>query len=210
MAKVIGYREAMVLPTQPKSMIVVGSGAIGVEFAYFYNAMGTKLPSLNLCQGWCPWKMKKYPKSWKSSLKKQGIDIMTNASVESVDGSGTGVKALVKKQDGSTVTLEADIVLSAVGVIANIENIGLEENGIKQKKGELLPINTCKQMCLASSPLVIARQTRPWRIKPARKASMRLNTSATSKRNSITSRKASTMATCRVAHTVFPKWLVLA
>ncbi|HNP24823.1 MAG TPA: dihydrolipoyl dehydrogenase [Panacibacter sp.] len=136
--KVIGYREAMVLPTQPKSMIVVGSGAIGVEFAYFYNAMGTKITIVEFMPRVVPVEDEEISKELEKQFKKQGIDIMTNASVESVDGSGTGVKALVKKQDGSTVTLEADIVLSAVGVIANIENIGLEENGIKTEKGRIV------------------------------------------------------------------------
>ena len=136
--KVIGYREAMVLPQQPKSMIVVGSGAIGVEFAYFYNSMGTKITIVEFLPRIVPVEDEEISKELEKQYKKQGIDIMTSASVESVDTSGTGVKALVKKQDGSTVTIEADIVLSAVGVVANIENIGLEENGIKTDKGRLL------------------------------------------------------------------------
>lgn len=136
--KVIGYREAMSLPTQPKSMIVVGSGAIGVEFAYFYNALGTKITIVEFLPRAVPVEDEEISKELEKQFKKQGIDIMTNASVESVDTSGAGVKALVKKQDGSTVTLEADIVLSAVGVVANIENIGLEENGIKTDKGRIV------------------------------------------------------------------------
>jgi len=136
--KVIGYREAMVLPEQPKSMIIVGSGAIGVEFAYFYNSMGTKVTIVEFMPRIVPVEDEDISKELEKQYKKQGIDIMTNASVESVDTSGTGVKALVKKQDGSTVTLEADIVLSAVGVVANIENIGLEENGIKTEKGKVV------------------------------------------------------------------------
>ncbi|HRH50746.1 MAG TPA: dihydrolipoyl dehydrogenase [Panacibacter sp.] len=136
--KVIGYREAMVLPQQPKSMIIVGSGAIGVEFAYFYNSMGTKITIVEFLPRIVPVEDEDISKELEKQYKKQGIDIMTNASVESVDSSGAGVKALVKKQDGSTVTLEADIVLSAVGVVANIENIGLEENGIKTDKGRVI------------------------------------------------------------------------
>ena len=136
--KVIGYREAMVLPQQPKSMIIVGSGAIGVEFAYFYNSMGTKITIVEFLPRIVPVEDEDISKELEKQYKKQGIDIMTNASVESVDSSGAGVKALVKKQDGSTVTLEADIVLSAVGVVANIENIGLEETGIKTDKGRVI------------------------------------------------------------------------
>lgn len=136
--KVIGYREAMVLPTQPKSMIIVGSGAIGVEFAYVYNSMGTKVTIVEFLPRIVPVEDEDISKELEKQYKKMGIDIMTNASVESVDTGGAGVKALVKKQDGSTVVLEADIVLSAVGVVANIENIGLEENGIKTEKGKIV------------------------------------------------------------------------
>ncbi|HRH60943.1 MAG TPA: dihydrolipoyl dehydrogenase [Chitinophagaceae bacterium] len=137
-AKVIGYREAMVLPQQPKSMIIVGSGAIGVEFAYFYNSMGTKVTIVEFLPRVVPVEDEEISKELEKQFKKQGIDIYTNASVESVDGSGAGVKATVKKQDGSTFTIEADIVLSAVGVVANDENIGLEETGIKTDKGKIL------------------------------------------------------------------------
>ncbi|MBX9778955.1 MAG: dihydrolipoyl dehydrogenase [Chitinophagaceae bacterium] len=136
--KVIGYREAMVLPNQPKSMIIVGSGAIGVEFAYVYNSMGTKVTIVEFLPRIVPVEDEDISKELEKQYKKQGIDIMTNASVESVDTSGAGVRALVKKQDGSTVTLEADVVLSAVGVVANIEIIGLEENGIKTEKGKII------------------------------------------------------------------------
>ncbi len=135
--KIIGYREAMVLPELPKSMIVVGSGAIGVEFGYFYNSMGTKVTIVEFMPRVVPVEDEEISKELEKQLKKQGIEIMTNASVESVDVSGTTVKALVKKQDGGSSTLEADIVLSAVGVVANIENIGLEEAGIKTDKGRI-------------------------------------------------------------------------
>ena len=133
--KIIGYREAMVLPTQPKSMIIVGSGAIGVEFAYFYNSMGTKVTIVEFLPRIVPVEDEDISKELEKAYKKQGIEIMANASVESVYLSETDVKAKVKLQDGSFVTLEADIVLSAVGVVANIENIGLEELGIKTEKG---------------------------------------------------------------------------
>ncbi len=136
--KVIGYREAMVLPTQPKSMIIVGSGAIGVEFAYVYNSMGTKVTIVEFMPRIVPVEDEDISKELEKQYKKQGVEIMTNSSVESLDTTGAGVKALVKKQDGSTVVLEADIVLSAVGVISNIENIGLEQNGITTDKGKII------------------------------------------------------------------------
>jgi dihydrolipoamide dehydrogenase len=136
--KVMGYREAMVMQTQPKSMIIVGSGAIGVEFAYVYNSMGTKVTIVEFLPRIVPVEDEDISKELEKQYKKQGIDIMTNASVESVDTSSAGVKAKVKLQDGSFVTLEADVVLSAVGVVANIENLGLESNGIKTDKGRII------------------------------------------------------------------------
>ncbi|MBN9297003.1 MAG: dihydrolipoyl dehydrogenase [Filimonas sp.] len=135
---IIGYREAMSLATQPKSMIVVGSGAIGVEFAYFYHSMGTKVTIVEFMPRVVPVEDEDISKELEKQYKKKGIEIMTNASVEKVESTGNGVKALVKKQDGSTVTLEADIVLSAVGVVANIENIGLEGLGVKTDKGKII------------------------------------------------------------------------
>lgn len=134
--KIIGYREAMVLPQQPKSMIVVGSGAIGVEFAYFYNSMGTKVTIVEFMPRIVPVEDEDISKELEKSYKKSGIDIMTNAEVTSVDTSGAGVKAKVKTAAGEVV-LEADILLSAVGVAANIEGIGLEETGVKTDKGRI-------------------------------------------------------------------------
>ncbi|UYQ94225.1 dihydrolipoyl dehydrogenase [Chitinophaga horti] len=134
--KVIGYREAMVLPEQPKSMIVVGSGAIGVEFAYFYHSIGTKVTIVEFMPRIVPVEDEDISKELEKIYKKKGIDIMTNASVEAVDTSGAGVKAKVKTQTGE-ITLEADVVLSAVGVTANIENIGLETVGVKTDKGRV-------------------------------------------------------------------------
>ena len=136
--KVIGYREAMVLPQQPKSMIVVGSGAIGSEFAYFYNSMGTKVTIVEFMPRIVPVEDEEISKELEKQYKKQGIEIMTSATVEAADTSGNGVKATVKKQDGSTVTIEADILLSSVGVVANVENIGLEAAGIKTEKGKIV------------------------------------------------------------------------
>ena len=147
--KVIGYREAMVLPTQPKSMIIVGSGAIGVEFAYVYNSMGTKVTIVEFLPKIVPVEDDDISRELEKQYKKQGIEIMTNASVESLDTTGTGVKATVKKQDGSTIVLEADIVLSAVGVLANLENIGLEQNGIKTDKGRII-VDKFQQSSVAS------------------------------------------------------------
>jgi dihydrolipoamide dehydrogenase len=135
--KIIGYREAMSLPQQPKSMIIVGSGAIGVEFGYFYNSMGTKVTIVEFMPRVVPVEDEDISKELEKSLKKSGIDIMTNAEVTAVDTGGTGVKAKVKTAAGEIV-LEADILLSAVGVAANIENIGLEELGIKIDKGRVM------------------------------------------------------------------------
>lgn len=135
--KVIGYREAMTLPKQPKSMIVVGSGAIGVEFSNFYNSMGTEVTIVEYLPNLVPVEDEEVSKQFERIFKKSGIKVMTNASVESVDTSGSGVKATVKTQKGEEV-LEADIVLSAVGISANIENIGLEDVGIVQDKGKIM------------------------------------------------------------------------
>ncbi len=135
--KIIGYREAMVLPQQPKSMIICGSGAIGSEFAYFYNSMGTKITIVEFMPRIVPVEDEDISKELEKQYKKQGIEIMTNAEVTKVDTSGNGVRATVKTASGE-VTLEADILLSAVGVVANIEKIGLEELGIKTEKGKIV------------------------------------------------------------------------
>ncbi|KIA83673.1 hypothetical protein OA84_09330 [Kaistella solincola] len=135
--KVIGYRQALSLPEQPKSMIVVGSGAIGIEFADFYNTMGTKVTVVEFMPNILPVEDEDTSKHVEKSLKKLGIEIMTNASVESVDTSGNGVKATVKTEKGN-ITLEADILLSAVGISSNIEGQGFEEVGIQTEKGKVL------------------------------------------------------------------------
>ena len=135
--KVIGYRQALALPKQPKSMIVVGSGAIGVEFAYFYATMGTEVTVVEFMPNIVPVEDEDVSKHLEKSFKKAKIKVMTNASVESVDTSGEGVKAQVKTEKG-VVELQADILLSAVGITANIENIGLEEVGIKTEKGRVV------------------------------------------------------------------------
>ena len=135
--KVIGYRKAMTLASQPSSMIVVGSGAIGVEFAHFYNAMGTKVTIVEYLPNLVPLEDKDVSKQFERSFKKAGIKVMTNASVESVDTSGKGVKATVKTKKGEEIS-EADIVLSAVGIKTNIENIGLEDVGIITDRDKIL------------------------------------------------------------------------
>lgn len=135
--KVIGYRQALNLPNQPKSIIVVGSGAIGVEFAYFYATLGTKVTIVEYLPRIVPVEDEEVSKQLEKSFKKSGIKVMTNSSVESVDTSGSGVQAKVKTKDGEE-TLQADIVLSAVGITSNIKNIGLEEVGIKTEKGKIV------------------------------------------------------------------------
>ena len=135
--KVIGYRQAMTLPTQPKKLIVVGSGAIGVEFAHFYNAMGTEVTIVEFMPNIVPVEDEDISKQMERSMKKAGISIMTNASVERIDTSGAGVKAYVKTAKGEEV-LEADVLLSAVGIKTNIENIGLEEVGIATDRDKIL------------------------------------------------------------------------
>ncbi len=135
--KVIGYREAMTLPKQPKKLIVVGSGAIGIEFAYFYNAMGTEVTLVEYLDRIVPVEDEEVSKQLERSFKKSGIQIMTGAEVTQVDTKGKGVKATVKTAKGEEV-LSADIVLSAVGIKTNIENIGLEEVGIAVDRDKIL------------------------------------------------------------------------
>ncbi len=135
--KIIGYRKAMTLEKQPKKLVVVGSGAIGVEFAYFYNAMGTEVTIVEYLPNIVPVEDEDVSKQLERSFKKAGIKIMTESEVTKVDTSGDGCKITVKTKKGEE-TLEADVVLSAVGVQANIENIGLEALGIKTEKGKIV------------------------------------------------------------------------
>lgn len=135
--KVIGYREAMTLPKQPKSMIVVGSGAIGVEFSNFYNSMGTEVTIVEYLPRLVPIEDEDVSKQFERIFKKSGIKVMTNASVESVDTSGKLVKATVKTKKGEEV-LEAEVVLSAVGIVSNLENIGLGDVGIVQDRNKII------------------------------------------------------------------------
>jgi dihydrolipoamide dehydrogenase len=135
--KVIGYRQAMILPKQPKTMIVVGSGAIGIEFAYFYNSIGTSVTVVEYLDNIVPLEDEDVSKQLARLLKKAGINILTGSNVESVDTTGEGCKVTVKTANGVEV-LEADIVLSAVGISTNLEGIGLEEAGVKTDKGKVL------------------------------------------------------------------------
>jgi dihydrolipoamide dehydrogenase len=135
--KVIGYRQAMALETQPASMVVIGSGAIGVEFAYFYNAIGTKVTIVEYLPNIVPNEDEEVSKALERSYKKAGMNIMTGAAVKSVDTAGNGCKVLVETKKGE-VTLECDVVLSAVGVTTNLQGIGLEEVGVATDRGQVL------------------------------------------------------------------------
>ncbi|MGB1204550.1 MAG: dihydrolipoyl dehydrogenase [Chitinophagales bacterium] len=136
--KIIGYRQAMSLPTQPKSMVIVGAGAIGVEFAYFYNALGTKVTLVEYLPSLVPVEDADISKELGRQFKKLGIKVLTNTAAESVDTSGEGCKVLLKNhKKGTTQTLECDVVLSAVGVSPNTEGIGLEALGIKTERGRV-------------------------------------------------------------------------
>ena len=134
---VIGYREAMTLKEKPKTMVIVGSGAIGVEFAYFYNSMGVDVTIVEFQSNIVPLEDQDISKQLARNFKKSGINVMTNSSVENVKSSDSGCKVEIKNKKG-TETIECDVVLSAVGVIANIENIGLEDVGIANDNGKIL------------------------------------------------------------------------
>jgi len=135
--KIIGYREAMTLVKQPKKMIIVGSGAIGIEFAYFYNSMGTEVTVVEYMDRVLPVEDKDVSNQLNRTFKKSGIKILTNSEVISSDTKGKGVKVQIKSK-GQISEHEADIVLSAVGVKSNIENIGLEEVGIAVDKDKII------------------------------------------------------------------------
>ena len=135
--KIIGYREAMVLEQQPKKLLVVGSGAIGVEFAYFYKTIGTEVTVVEFLPRIVPVEDEEVSKALDKAFKKSGMTIHTNSEVTKVDTSGNGCVATVKTPEGE-IKIEADIVLSAVGVATNIEGIGLEEVGVKTDKGKVL------------------------------------------------------------------------
>ena len=135
--KIIGYREAMVLPKQPKSMVVVGSGAIGSEFAYFYQAMGTKVTLVEFLPAIVPVEDEEVSKQLERSFKKMGMDVMTSSEVLSVDTKSDGCKVKIKSAKGEQ-NVACDIVLSAVGIQTNLEGLGLEDVGIAIDKGKIL------------------------------------------------------------------------
>ena len=141
--KIIGYREAMTLPKQPKSMVVVGSGAIGSEFAYFYQSIGTDVTLVEYLPNVVPNEDEEVSKTLERSFKKMKMKVLTNASVESVDTSGKLCKVTVKTKKGEEI-IEAEIVLSAVGIAPNIENIGLEDLGIVIEKGKVKVNEFCQ------------------------------------------------------------------
>lgn len=134
---IIGYRQAMTLSKQPKSLVIVGSGAIGCEFAYFYNAMGTKVTIVEYLDTIVPLEDEEISKALLRNFKKSGINIMVSSNVEGVEVKN-GVCHVKVKTSGGIEMLEADVVLSAVGISTNLENIGLEELGVKTDKGKVL------------------------------------------------------------------------
>ena len=133
---IIGYREAMSLPQQPKSMVVVGSGAIGSEFASFYNAIGTKVTLVEFLSNVVPVEDEEVSKQLERSFKKAGMEVLTSSSVEAVEVVDGMCKVKIKTPTGE-FTKEAELVLSAVGVAPNIENLGLEQLGIELEKGKV-------------------------------------------------------------------------
>ena len=135
--KIIGYRKAMVLEKQPKKMVVVGSGAIGVEFAYFYKSIGTDVTIVEFMPRIVPVEDEEVSKALERNFKKNGINIMTNSEVTNVDTKGKGCKVTVKTKSGEE-KLDCDVVLSEVGISTNIEGIGLEETGVKTDKGKVI------------------------------------------------------------------------
>ena len=135
--KIIGYREAMILPAVPKSMVIIGSGAIGSEFAYFYATMGTKVTLVEMLPNIVPVEDEEVSKQLAKSFAKLGIDVRTEASVQSVDIKGAGCKVNIKDAKGEAI-VDCDVVLSAVGIASNLENIGLEDIGVITEKGKIV------------------------------------------------------------------------
>jgi dihydrolipoamide dehydrogenase len=135
--RVLGYREAMVMPKQPKELLVIGSGAIGMEFAYFYHTIGTKVTIVEFMPRILPIEDEEVSKTMSMTYKKRGIEILTESSVEKVEIIGERCKVTVKTKTGEQV-FEVDNVLSAAGVQTNLENLGLEEMGVKTDKGKVV------------------------------------------------------------------------
>ncbi|MEQ9105476.1 MAG: dihydrolipoyl dehydrogenase [Rhodothermales bacterium] len=135
--KIISSTEAMLQKEQPKRLVIVGAGAIGVEFAYFYHNMGTEVTIVELMDRIVPVEDKDVSRELAKAFKKMGINVLTGASVEKVDTKGKTLKATVKTKKGEEV-IECDQVLSAVGVAGNIENLGLEKVGVKTERGAIV------------------------------------------------------------------------
>ncbi len=135
--KIIGYRKAMVLEKKPEKMVVVGSGAIGIEFAYVYSAIGVEVTVVEFMDRIVPNEDEEVSKALEKIYKKKGIKIMTSTEVTAVDTKGKGCKVTAKDKKGNETTIECDVVLSAVGVVSNVENIGLEDVGILVEKGKI-------------------------------------------------------------------------
>ena len=135
--KIIGYREAMILKKQPKKLIIVGSGAIGVEFAYFYNAMGSEVTIVEYLDRIVPVEDEEVSKALEVNFKKNGIKILTCSELIKADTKGKILNATVKSGNDEII-LKADVILSAVGIKSNIENIGLEDVGIATDDDKVL------------------------------------------------------------------------
>jgi dihydrolipoamide dehydrogenase len=135
--KIVGYRKAMTLDKKPSKMVVVGSGAIGVEFAYVYSSIGVDVTLVEFLDRIVPNEDEEVSKALEKIYKKNGMKIMTSTEVTNVDTKGKGCKVTVKSKDGKEDQIDCDIVLSAVGVVANVENCGLEDVGILVDKGKI-------------------------------------------------------------------------
>lgn len=135
--RIIGYRQALTLGHKPASLLVVGSGAIGSELAYFYNAIGTKVTLVEFMPTILPLEDEEVSKQVGRSFKKAGIEVLVKSTVESIDTAGELLKINIRNKKGELETYEAEMVLSAVGISPNVENIGLEETGVELEKGRI-------------------------------------------------------------------------
>ncbi|HHP7240385.1 MAG TPA: dihydrolipoyl dehydrogenase [Cyclobacteriaceae bacterium] len=135
--KIIGYRKAMVMEKQPKSMVIIGSGAIGSEFAYFYNSIGTEVTLVEFMPKIVPVEDDEVSKQLERSFKKSGINVMVNSEVTAVDATGESCNVTIKTKKGEE-KVECDVVLSAVGIATNLEDLGLDKLGIKTEKGKVV------------------------------------------------------------------------
>jgi dihydrolipoamide dehydrogenase len=136
--KIWTYREAMVPESMPKSVLVIGSGAIGIEFASFYNTMGADVTVVEMMDRVLPVEDEEISTFAAKSFKKQGMTLMTGAQVEKLDTSGKTAKVSVKTSKGKTETIEVEKVILAIGIVGNVENLGLEDLGVKIEKGHVV------------------------------------------------------------------------